>query len=305
MQPIPLRSSEQVKRIAAEEVRPLLPEDWPHGRILNVTAALYGHKNWAHVRESVSPTAPDFLFDQDLSHEDFTKRRVALAKHVEAQCSIGFPYAFELVTAAAVTRDFRRERSATVVPEHEAYQKELSNLDWWWVASIDYHHPLVTKGFVLCQTVYLADIANRRLGRETRPKTGARKMTVLLFEDMVTQTTCARFSSSLYFKVHQALEVEPPPFAEMLEPSYRVGAADVSKLAELFGGANWPKRIEVAQKNYALLRTYASHPPSGVEPVDIRVRDVLRKPWYWPMKCRSGQLHLEYEYERLERAKWG
>lgn len=303
MQPIPLRSTEPVKRIAIEEVRPLLPEDRSHGQVLDVTAALYGYDQWAHLHQSAKPAAPGFVFDQDMSYDEFSIRRVEVAKHVETVCAIPFPHAFALVAEAAVTRDFRRERAATFVPEHTAYQEEMAKLEWWRIGSIDSYHPLVTKGFALCQASYAADTANRVLGRP-RPKMVDRRITVLLFEDMVSNSPYSRFDSSLFFKRNEILEVEPLPFAEMLESSYRPGNSDIAKLVELYDGREWAKRVVLAQKNYAELRAVSRLPASALEPIDVRARDVLRKPWCWPVKCRPGQTQLEYEYERLERAKW-
>lgn len=303
MQPIPLRSTEPVKRIAAEQVRPLLSEDHSHGQILDVTAALYGYDHWAHLVQLVDPAAPSFVFDQDMPYDEFSIRRVEVAKHVESRCSIPFPHAFALVTAAAVTRDFRRERVPTFIPEHAAYQGEMAKLDWWWIASVDSFHPLVTKGFALCEATHAADTANLEPGRYRSPQARDRKI-VLLFEDMLDRSQHARYDSALFFRHDEILEVEPLPFAEMLDPSYRPGDADIAQLEELYGRRNWAHRIEEAQKQYASLRAVAMPPATDLEAVDIRARDILRKPWYWPLKCGPGQTDLVRRYEWLERAKW-
>ncbi|SAL06349.1 hypothetical protein AWB78_08023 [Caballeronia calidae] len=137
MRPIPLRSTEPVKRIAIEEVRPLLPEDWGHGRILDVTAALFGYDNWTPLHQSPQASAPSIVFDQDMSYAEYSTRRVEVAKHVESRCAIPFPYAFALATIAAVTRDFRRKAVATHAPEHAVFQEEMATRDVTEIAPFD------------------------------------------------------------------------------------------------------------------------------------------------------------------------
>lgn len=307
MQPIVLRSSERVKNIAVEVVGRLLPESWPHRTKLDVASALYGYDHWSHLRASVNPDAPQFVFDQDMSYDEFSERRVDIAKHVESRCPIPFPYAYELVTFAAVTRDFRREPTPVFTPEHDAYHRAMLELDWWWVCKRYSGHPLVTKGFYLCEALNMADLSREALTHTSNPHPRLQSLNVLLFEDVHDHSPFTTMTSRLFFKREEMLEIEPLPLAEMLARDFRADkAATVKKLTELYGRYDWAKRVVDARADYSKLAAAAGLPFNRNDAIalDIKARDVLRKPWYWPIKCRPGQRTLVVEYERLERAKW-
>ena len=305
MQPLSLRSAERVKVIATEVVRELIPASWPHRMVLDVTAAMYGYDHWSHLLASLKPGETLFVFDQDMSCDAFSQRRVDVALHVESRCSIPFPYAYELITIGAVTRDFRREPTQVFVPEHEAYHRTMMELDWWWVSQTQWDHPLVTKGFVVGEAVSLADRSRAVLDSSAgAAPNDRRRITVLLFEDAVADPLFKNTSRKLYVNRGDVLEIEPIPLPDMLAPDYRPDRTDIESLIDRYGRFDWPKRIASAQVDYAELATVARIPRREIVAVDIKARDILRKPWYWPLKCRPGQRALIDANERLERAKW-
>ncbi|MGP8431826.1 hypothetical protein ACT2FY_00935 [Paraburkholderia fungorum] len=311
MQPIPLRSADAAKSIAVQEVLPLLPDDWPHRKVLNVAAALYGYDHWTHLNEAAQPNVAPFQFDQDLSYDALTARRLALAKHVEERYQIPLPYAFMLVVGSAVTRDFQRDGVPYKLLRDDAYQRALSELDWWQIVSSEYEHPLVTKGFILCRAAYVADSSRNSSAPERVGPRSIRWLDVLLLEDALAHPY-RQIDSHLYLKRDQMLEIEPVPFADMVSRSYRPLQRHVARLRE-YGGRrdrdDWPARIKAAQTQYARLAgaagLSAAQTRAATDALDIRARDALSEPWYWPLElCSDRDSKLAIEFERTERAKW-
>lgn len=207
MQTISLRSAEPVKRIAFEEVLPLLPQDWPQCKVLDVAAALYGYDHWSHLNESIQASAPPFEFDQDLSYDALTVRRVALAEHVEQRYQIPLPYAFMLVVGTSVTRDFRRDAVPYELLADDAYQRALSEFDWWQIFRSESEHPLVNKGFMLCRATHVAELSCNPSAPEVGPDS-IRWIDVLLPQDAFNHPY-HRISPRLYLRRDRMLEIEP------------------------------------------------------------------------------------------------
>ncbi|MCM2549258.1 hypothetical protein [Burkholderia glumae] len=299
MHPIPLRSADPVKRIATQDVAPLLPT-LSRLKILDVTAALYFYESWTHLLDSVRPDAAPVLFDQDMSYGALMSRRVHQAQHVERVCSIPLPYAFILVVGASVTRDLRRDFVPyELLRDDNPYEKALSKLDWWRVVSSERGHPLVPAGFLLCRAAHAGDHASNRLsGLEA--ESGSLRWLEAILPETAFSHAWTQLSPLVYLRREDLIEIEPVPFAEMVSAFYRTQARHVDKLRELGGHRDrddWPLRIERSKQQYARLAAAARLPENlsrqAAQSLDIDVRDVLGKPWYWPLEPRGDQRALK------------
>jgi hypothetical protein len=311
MQPIPLRSADVVKRIATEEVRPLLPEAWSHRTVLDVTAALYGYDHWAHLRRTAHASTHAFVFDQDLAPEALDGRRLELARHVEQRTGIPFPYAYGLVARSAVTRDFRRERPQTL--ETTALFETLRTHDAWWYIdrdTADYSHPLVPAGFALCRATRLAEMARVILwGREELPENYSMSSVVMPAKRLALPF--ALLSAHLFLPRQQILHIKPIPFAHMMPRAYRLRLRDLIALRHLGAGDDrkeWTQRLIVARDHYAKLanaaRLSAEQARKLEEPLGVRARDELGVPWCWPLELQHApQDDVATAFERIARTR--
>lgn len=298
MHPIPLRSSELAKRLAAEEVALLFP-DLSHRKVLDITAALYFYDHWTHLLASTNPDAASLPFDQDIAYNALMLRRVKQAQHVERTCSIPFPYAFWLVIETSVTRDLRRD----FVPyeflhDDDPFLRELATLDWWRVVSSEAGHPLVPAGFMLCHATHAGHHSRYVPPGPGTDAVGMRWLDIIL-PDTAFNHPWRRLSHSIYLRREEMCEIEPIPLAEMLDSSYRPLKPDIAILREPGGRRNrkdWPARIERSKKQYRRLAAAAGLPDAvarqATEAFSIDVRKVLGEPWYWPLEPRGSNAAL-------------
>lgn len=308
---IPLRSVELAKRIASDfEKRYHLERD--RALTLDLIATQYGYRSWQELTKSVSPDATPFVFDQDLSDEDFAARRVEQAKRIADTFGWLLPDAIAFANALGATGDQSRPPRwlhATSTPYEEAM---LDQHHVYWIAETELEHPLAPPGFDLCGLASLADLAKDRLNGIFPGDT----KNIQAIIPWNRQGMARILGGQSFFAFDDLLLVETVSWSFVFDKKTPPSVSRSDLWPMLYKSAAEAKSA-VAQDHAAYQQLLAAVERLGLkckrgQQPQLIARELLGKPWYWPLKpvihtSRQRELWQQAEripYELAEAGDW-
>lgn len=159
MKSIPVRSVEPLRRLADDFGAHF---GFPRHQILRAIAACLGYPAWEALIEAISPSAPDWIRDQDLTADELSMRRVEQARSLASVLALPFADSIEIAQGLAPTRDFHRPHPGGLFTnDAHVARAQLDFEDEWWVCSASLLHPLAPTGWHIGEIVNLADRARQ------------------------------------------------------------------------------------------------------------------------------------------------
>lgn len=280
---IQLRSPELAKRIATDfEKRYRLKSD--RSLSLDVVATQYGYDSWQQLALSVSPTAPDFVFDQDMPEEQFAERRVQQARAIAKTFKWLLPDAFTFANSIGATADQSRPFRALHVTDPAYERAMLDQVDVYWMAESEMEHPLAPPGFDLCTLVSVSALAKQRLAGEF-PSNIQSVQAIIPWN----QSGMSRLlGGKNYFTLDQVLLVDTVPWGFVFDKKSPPSVSR-SDLWPLLYKSAADAKYAVAQDHSNYVQLLAAVDRLGLkckrgEQPQLVARKFLGKPWYWPIK---------------------
>lgn len=280
---IPLRSVELAKRIASDfEKRHHIEGD--RALTLDLMATQYGYRSWQELTKCVSPEAPPFVFDQDLSEEDFAARRLEQARCITDTFRWLLPDAFAFADALRATADQTRppRRLSNTSPAYD--RAMLDQRDVYWCSGVELEHPLAPPGFDLCILTSVSSLAKARLqGIYTGE---AEKVQAII--PWNRQGMASLVGGHNFYAADDLLLVEVVSwgavFAKKTPPSVRR-----KDLWQTRYRSEEEAKFAVAQDHAAYQQLLSAVERLGLkckrgEQPQLVARELLGKPWYWPLK---------------------